>query len=400
MNITIIGAGIVGASCAYYLAKRGAYITVLERANQPATGSTAKSAAGIRHQFTHPENVKMTLFSAKTFSEFETLTGYDAGYKKVGYLFLLSEEMMDSWAQQRNMQQGLGARVEGLDLQATAKQFPYLNLDGLAGSSLGPDDGVVDPHAVTLGFLDAAKKLGAKVLLEHEVLELKRQNNQWVVLTNKGRLESDIIVNAAGAFSGEVGKRAGLDIPVLPYRRNIYATSITRERRVSIAARGATPPVYALSPLYDFPHPTPLIIDMTTGVYLRSEGERFIFGLSNHDEPVGDNQAVDWAWLEHTLELALPRFPFLEQAGLDHKACWAGLYEISPDHIPILGRMPNVENFYNACGFSGHGVQHAPATGLILSEEILDGTSHSFDITDFRYERFTQKRERLEANIV
>jgi sarcosine oxidase, subunit beta len=378
MNITVIGAGIVGASCAYYLAKRGATITVLERSNQPATGSTAKSAAGIRHQFTHPANVKMTLFSAKTFSEFETLTGYDAGYKKVGYLFLLSEEMMGSWTRHRAMQQGLGASVEGLDLQATTEKFPYLNLDNVAGSSFGPNDGVVDPHAVTLGFLDAAKKLGATVKLEHEVLELKRQGNQWVLLTNKGRLEADIIVNAAGAFSGEVGKRASLDIPVLPYRRNIYATS----------------------PVTDFPHPTPLIIDMTTGVYLRSEGERFIFGLSNHDEPVGDNQAVDWGWLEHTLELALPRFPFLESAGLDRRACWAGLYEITPDHIPILGRMPNVEHFYNACGFSGHGVQHAPATGLILSEEILDGASQTFDIADFRYERFAQERVRLEANIV
>lgn len=378
MNITIIGAGIVGASCAYYLAKRGAKVTVLERANQPATGSTAKSAAGIRHQFSHPENVKMTLFSAKTFSDFETLTGYDAGYKKVGYLFLLSEEMLESWAQQRKMQEGLGSRVWGLDLQETANRFPYLDLEGLTGSSLGPDDGVVDPHAVTLGFLDAAKKLGATVKLEHEVLELKRQNNQWVLLTNKGRLETDMVLNAAGAFSGEVGGRAGLDVPVLPYRRNIYATA----------------------PVANFPHPTPLIIDMTTGAYLRSEGERFIFGLSNHDEPVGDNQAVDWAWMEHTLELALPRFPFLETAGLDRKACWAGLYEITPDHIPILGRMPGVENFYNACGFSGHGVQHAPATGLILSEEILDGTSHTFDITDFRYERFSEKRERLEANIV
>jgi sarcosine oxidase, subunit beta len=378
MNITIIGAGIVGASCAYYLAKRGVKVTVLERANQPATGSTAKSAAGIRHQFSHRENVKMTLFSAKTFSEFETLTGYDGGYRKVGYLFLLSEEMLGFWAKQREMQTGLGARVQGLNLHETAKQFPYLNLDGLAGSSFGPDDGVVDPHAITLGFLDAAKKLGAVVKLEHEVLELKRQNNQWVLLKNKGRLETDIVLNAAGAFSGEVGKRASLDIPVLPYRRNIYATA----------------------PVQNFPHPTPLIIDMTTGVYLRSEGERFIFGLSNHNEPAGDNQAVDWAWMEHTLELALPRFPFLETAGLDRKACWAGLYEITPDHIPILGRMPSVENFYNACGFSGHGVQHAPATGLILSEEILDGRSHTFDISDFRYERFSKTTEKLEANIV
>ena len=112
---------------------------------------------------------------------------------------------------------------------------------------------------------------------------------------------------------------------------------------------------------------------MATGVYLRSEGERFIFGLSNENEPAGDNQAVDWGWLEHTLGLALPRFPFLETAGLDRKACWAGLYAITPDHLPILGGISGTPGFYNACGFSGHGVQHAPATGLILAEEVLEG---------------------------
>ena len=378
MNVIIIGAGIVGASCAYYLSKRGASVTVLERANQVATGSTAKSAAGIRHQFSHPENVKMSLYSAKEFSQFETLTGYDAAYRKVGYLFLLSEDMLESWEQQRLMQQALGAKVLGLGLKETQAQFPYINTNGLSGSSFGPDDGVVDPHAVTLGYLDAAKKYGATIKLQTEVLELNYKNQQWEIKTNQGNLRTDAILNASGAFGGELGKRAGLEIPVLPYRRNIYTTS----------------------PIPHFKHPTPLMIDMTTGVYVRSEGERFILGLSNHDEPAGDNQAVDWQWMEHTLELALPRFPFLETASLDHKACWAGLYEITPDHIPILGRMPKVEQFFNACGFSGHGVQHSPATGLILCEEILDGVSKTFDITDFRYERFASTKVQLEANIV
>ena len=377
-HVCVIGAGIVGASCAHYLSRRGAQVTVLERAPHAATGSTAKSAAGLRHQFSHSENVKMSLYSTSVFSDFEALTGFDSGYRKVGYLFLLAESMLESWQVQQAMQRGLGARVQGLGLDETAEEFPYLNLEGLGGSSFGPDDGVVDPHTVTLGFLAAAKRLGAVSQFDTEVLSLTYRNDVWHIETSQGKVIADAVINAAGAFGGELGTRAGLEIPVLPYRRNIYATA----------------------PLPDFPHPTPLIIDMTTGCYLRSEGERFIFGLSNLDEPAGDNQAVDWAWLEHTLELALPRFPFLERVGLDQKACWAGLYEITPDHIPILGKMPGVDGFYNACGFSGHGVQHAPATGLILAEEILDGAAHTFDISDFRYERFQNSSLRVEANIV
>ncbi|CAN5899511.1 FAD-binding oxidoreductase [soil metagenome] len=378
LHVAIVGAGIVGASCAYFLSERGARVTVLERAGAPASGSTAKSAAGLRHQFSHPENVKMSLFSAGMFGRFETLTGYDAGYRKVGYLFLIPEHLSEAWTAQREMQSSLGARVESLDLRETAARFPYLDLSGLAGSSFGPDDGVVDPHAVTLGFLAAARANGAKVVLETEVLGLERQGSGWRLETSRGTFEADAVLNAAGAFGGELGTRAGLAVPVLPYRRTIYATA----------------------PVPDFAHPTPLVIDLSTGVYLRSEGERFIFGLSNEHEPPGANEAIDWAWLEHTLGLALPRFPFLETVGLDRKACWAGLYEITPDHLHVLGRMPDAEAFYNACGFSGHGVQHAPASGLILSEEILDGAAHSFDITDFRIERFKEVRARGEANIV
>lgn len=378
MEIAVVGAGIVGASCAYYLSLRGVRVRVFEQAGIPASGSTARSAAGIRHQFSHPENVRMSLYSASVFSDFTRLTSHHAGYRKVGYLFLLPRYEFETWKQQRDMQRELGARVELLSLSALRHKFAFIDTQGLWGASYGPDDGIVDPHGITTGFLSVARKHGAILHLSTEVLQLDWHHGCWHLDTNQGVYRADGIVNAAGPFAAELAKRAACQIPVAPYRRNVYLTA----------------------PVENFPHPSPLIIDTASGLYLRSEGKRFLLGLSNPEEPSSTSLAVDWDWLESTLEPALRRFPFLSDATLDRDACWAGLYAITPDHHPILGRMPGLESFFNACGFSGHGVQHAPATGLILSEEILDGEAHSFDISAYRYQRFAVANRTVETNIV
>ncbi len=381
-RVIVIGAGIVGASCAYYLAEHGADVTVLEKAANPATGSTAKSAAGLRHQFSHPENVRMSLYSAAVFKQFENLTGVKAGFRRSGYLFLLKSEHWPNWLKQVDMQRHLGARVEVLDKEELKGRFPAVATAQLAGASFGPDDGVIDPHSVTLGYLRAAKALGANLRLNSEVLKLRAKAGMWQVSTKTANQNTnwraDFVVNAAGPFAAEIAGRAGLEIPLQPYRRNVYVTG----------------------PLPTYPHPSPLMVDMATGVWLRSEGQRFIMGLAKRDEPPGFEQAVDWQWLEQVLELALPRFPFLESAALDAKSCWAGLYAITPDHLPILGEMPAAPGFVNACGFSGHGVQHSPATGLIIAEELMLGDVKSFDISRFRYERFSRPGTFIEQNVV
>ncbi len=377
MNVVIIGAGIIGASIAYHLSKLGLNVTLLERNPNPAMGSTAKSAAGIRHQFSHIQNIKMSQYSAKEYANFEQLTGRSANYRKHGYLFLIDKNLEKDWQKQMKLQRSLGVELEYLSANETKKRFAYINTEGLVGSSLGHDDGIVEPNAITFGYIKAAKALGARLFLDTEVLSLNYKNNQWQIKSKKQDFIADAIINAAGPNAANIAKMANLNIPVLPYRRNIYITG----------------------PIKDFKHPSPLIIDMTTGVYLRSEGERIIFGLSNHDEIAAFNETVDWDWLEHNLSLALPRFPFLNHAGLDYKSCWAGLYAITPDHFPILGKMPN-SSFYNAVGFSGHGVQHAAAVGKILAEEVTKNTVTSFDINDFRFERFSRKKQIYEHNIV
>lgn len=376
-SIIIIGAGIIGASCAYFLSKKGAEVQVLEQHPAPAMESSGKSAAGIRQQFSRAENIRLSRYSAEFFDNFPSIIGAEAGYHKVGYLFLFQEAARQQWQQQHALQRELGATVELLTPEQVAERFPYVN-NAVAGASFGAEDGTLDPHSITMGFLRKAQEYGAQATFSAQVTGMQRQGDMWQVQSSQGDFKADMVLNAAGAFADTLAQMAGFGLPVQPYRRNVYVTA----------------------PVDDFPHPTPLIIDDATGVWLRSEGKRFIMGLSNHQEKAGNNQSVDWGWLETLLEHALPRFPFLEHVGLDERACWAGLYAITPDHLPILGKMPEVAGFYNACGFSGHGVQHAPAVGLLLSEEMLEGKAHSFDMDIFRYERFAAGNMSLETNIV
>ena len=307
----------------------------------------------------------MSRYSARAFTDFKNEIGADAGYRKVGYLFLVPAEGWSAWQTQVKMQRELGATVELLSIEALEVHFPNLSTAGLGGGSLGLDDGVVDPHAVTMGYVRAARARGAALHLQTEVRGLSFQQGRWRVETNAETFHADTVISGAGACVGRVAELAGLEVPVYPYRRNVYATG----------------------PLPDYPHPSPLMIDQATGVWLRSEGARFIMGLVNEHEPPSENQSVDWAWLEHLLERAPPRFPFLEHAGLDAKTCWAGLYAMTPDHLPILGEAQSHPEFFNACGFSGYGVQHSPATGHILASEVC-GETHDFDLEDFRLERF------------
>jgi sarcosine oxidase subunit beta len=198
------------------------------------------------------------------------------------------------------------------------------------------------------------------------------------VETPDGPLFCETVVNAAGCWSGEVGALAGLNIPVQPYRRCVYVTE----------------------PFAAVPPAIPLTVDVSSGFYMRKEHASLIFGKSNHAEPASHNVQVDWEWLDSVLEAGLARFPILERAGLAEKQCWAGSYEITPDDMPILGRNPALAGYVDASGFSGHGVMHAPATGLLMAEEILDGRAHTINIDELRIERFAKAEHRFEKNII
>ena len=379
-EVLIIGAGIIGASIAYHLAIRGCTdVLILEKAEAPITGSTAFSAGGVRHQFAREVNIRLSKYSIERLKNFSEEVGGHASLRQTGYLFLINKE--DTWAQyqeQVRLQRSLGVRVELLEPRDVLKYVPDTHLEDIVGATFGAEDGFCDPYGIASGYLKQARELGVRVALSTPVIGAQLNGDRLMAVeTPDGLVSGEFVVNACGAWSGQVAALIGVDLPVQPYRRNAYMT----ER------------------FPKFPDPIPLTFDVDTGFWMRKEGDSLLFGMANPAEPPGVNLNVDWEWLPEVLDAGINRFPVLEEASLAKKHCWAGLYEISPDHMPILGRHPEIPNYLHASGFSGHGVMHSPATGMLIAEEILDGRAHSIDIDELRITRFRKMSVQNETNV-
>ncbi len=363
-DAVVIGAGIIGASCAFRLSEQGLRVIILEAQPSPAMGSTAYSAAGVRVQFTEEINIQISWQSIQEYRDFLEIYGEDAGYRPQGYLFLVPPERAAVHLAGAELQASLGAPVQILSIEQ-AQQIMSFNPENITAVTYGPADGVVDPHRITHTYLRQAKAHGALLRCDSPLLSARPSGSGWLVETTTGSIATGCLINCAGAWAGQVARQAGLEVPVYPVRRMIYLTGPT-----------------------SWQHNYPLGIDVGSGFYMRSEGQRLLFGRSNLDEVPGFTTGMDWNWLEHTLEAGLNRFPWLEEAGLDRQACWFGYYEVTPDHNSIVGRMPGAENWINAAGFSGHGVQQAPLVGRLVAEEVLHGRAVSLNIDPLRIERF------------
>ena len=380
-RVVIIGAGMMGASIAYHLTERGCDdIVILEQQETEVAGSTARAVAGVRHQFSTEVNIRLSQYGIERLRHFEQDVGADPGLRQVGYLFLIDNA--DDWATYRQsvaLQQRLGVPVELLTPAEAARFVPDTNTAGLLGATYCAADGYCDPHSIAMAYLARARERGAQLRRATPATGIRVEHGHVVAVeTPQGPIGCEYVVNAAGSWAGVVGRLAGLDVPVQPFRRCVYVTE----------------------PFRAIPGDIPLTIDVGSGFYMRKEQQSVIFGMSNPDEPPGYNLQVDWDWLDNVLAAGFARFPILERAGLAEKQCWAGAYEITPDHHPILGRHPQLPNYVDASGFSGHGIMHGPATGLLIAEEILDGRAHTIDIDELRIERFLTGRAGHERNII
>jgi sarcosine oxidase, subunit beta len=367
-DVIVVGAGAVGASCAYHLAGAGLSVLVAETFGGPAEGSTGRSFASIRSQWADSLNIEMSWRSIRAYRSFPSDHGIDVGYRPTGYLLLVPDALWQAQLDAVELQRAHGVPVDVLDLTAAAKIAPFA-ADGIAGATWGPADGVVDPHLATRAYLELARTAGAQVRYRFRVTAIQPgvERGGWEVTAGKGSaIRARYLVNAAGGWAGEVAALAGLTVPVVHSRRNIYAT-----------APGA------------LAAPLPMTIDLGLGVYVRSEGPRLLFSAARPDQPDGYEVSVDWPWMESVLALGAARFPWLADLPLDRSGCWAGTYENTPDRHGILGPHPAVPTWVNACGFSGHGLMQAPEIGRLVAEQISTGAIASIDTSALRLDRFT-----------
>jgi sarcosine oxidase subunit beta len=364
-DVLVIGAGAIGASSAHHLTAQGHRVVVVEAFDGPAAGSTGRSFASIRGQWADPLNIELSWRSIQAFRDFPQAHGVDVGYRASGYLLLVSEPAWPAQLEAVELQREHGVPVEILSF-ADAQQITPFEPAGLGGTTWGAADGVVDPHLLSSAYLDLAREHGAQVLFRHPVTEIdSASDGGWAVRAGDRKVRAQRVVNAAGGWAGEVAALAGLDVPVVHSRRNVYASAPG-------AVAGALP----------------MTVDFTSGVYLRSEGPRLLFGGARPDQADGYVTEVDWPWMESLLELAIPRFPWLADLPLDRTGCWAGTYENTPDRHGILGADPGAPTWVNACGFSGHGLMQAPEIGRLVAEQITRGTISIVDATPLRLERF------------
>ena len=379
VDVVIIGGGIMGASTAYHLAKRGAKrIVVLEAGEMFGLGSTGLNAGGVRYQFATPVNIELSKLSLDMMDRFAAEMDQEVGLRRCGYLFMLDDEAdLAQFTRNVALQNTHGVPSRVVTPAEIAELAPEVELGGIIGGTWCPRDGLVDPNSLLQGFVSNARRLGATLMTDARVTGIDVGGGRVTcVHSTAGSFSTDTAMIAAGPWSREVGALVGVNIPIQPIRRQIAVTAPIPHLRK------------------DFP----FVIDFSRALYFHREGNGLLTGMSNRNEQPGFDTSVDEDWRLHHLENAMERVPLLADAEI--AAEWAGLYEVTPDDQPILGRIPLIDGLCICAGFSGHGLMHGPAAGLVMAEEILDGHAHTIDISSLRWDRFDAGVSAGEYNVV
>ena len=383
-DVAIIGGGVMGCAAAYFLKLRGVgRVCVIEPDPTYAKAATPVATGGCRRLFACPENIRMSQFSIEFFKQFARHmavdgAGPDVQWKEGGYLFVVPAGHEAVLEENYRVQQNLGVNVRLMDGGQLAGRYPWIRSDDLALGVLSPDDGWLDPNTVLQGFRKKAQSLGT-VFLRDRVVNLYTTGARVseAELASGGTIAADTFINTAGCWAASIAKLAGMDLPVNPMRRFEHYVELSEE----------------LPPMPLLKDPARLVI--------RPEGRGYSVGLVASDEPRGFNLDIDPGYFENVVWPACAsRIPAFESLKLKRE--WAGLYdECELDGNMILGNWPGrLDNFFVACGFSGHGLMHAPAVGRALAELATQGRFETLDLERMGYRRVLENTPYRETGIV
>lgn len=386
-DVVIAGGAVVGSAVAFYLTRLGftGRVVVVEQDPSYANCSTARSAGGIRQQFSTPENIRLSQATLTLLRNLEAVfgPGADVAFREQGYLILSSPDGEPILRDNVRLQQAHGASVEQLDTGRLTLQFPWLAVDGVTSGAFGArGEGWLDPISLTTLFRKAAEDAGVRYVTDQVAGIERGARIEAVRLASGGRIDCGALVNAAGSAAGRVAALAGIPLPVEPRKRYVYVLDC-RE-----------PP--------DSLRRAPLTVD-PSGVWFRPEGQFFICGRSPEEdaEPVpGDLDLIDHAFFETDIWPVLAaRVPAFEAVKVVN--AWAGHYDYNTlDQNGIIGPHPDVANFYFANGFSGHGLQQSAGVGRAIAELIVHGAYRSIDLTRFGYGRIRRGEPLSELNVI
>jgi sarcosine oxidase subunit beta len=376
-SVVIVGGGVVGLSTAYHLARAGVRHVVLVEQDEFGSGSTCKAAGGVRAQFSDAVNIELGLRSLKTFENFKQEFDQEIDLHQVGYLFLLDQSQhVEAFDKNVALQNELGVTSRMIDVVEAKRLSPLIETEGLLAAAWSPSDGHCTPESVVLGYARAARGAGARLIRGCSVTDIATDGTRLTAVeTSYGTIRTETVICAAGPWAKQVGDMVGVNLPVVPLRRQILTTE----------------PMAGLDPN------TPFTIDFSTSFYFHSEGPGLLLGMSDPDEKPGFKLSRSDDWLPRLGEAIERRAPKISEVGIANG--WTGLYEMTPDHNALVGEAPEVSRFLYATGFSGHGFLMGPAIGEVMRDLYL-GNMPVVDITSLDVGRFNTSAIRPELNIV
>ena len=376
-SVVVVGGGVIGLSTAYHLARAGVKDVLLLERDEFGSGSTCRAAGGVRAQFSDAVNIELGRRSLETFENFKDELDQEIDLHQVGYLFLIDRpDDVDAFEKNVALQSELGVNNRMIDVAEAKRLSPLIETDGLLAAAWSPRDGHCTPESVVLGYARGARGAGARLVRGCAVTGIATDGATiTAVETSRGTVATDTVICAAGPWSKELGELVGVNLPVVPLRRQILTTE----------------PVAGLDPR------TPFTIDFSTSFYFHGEGPGLLLGMSDPDEEPGFRLGRSDDWLPRLGEAIERRAPQIADVGI--AGGWAGLYEMTADHNALVGEATDVSRFLYATGFSGHGFLMGPAVGEVMRDLYL-GDRPVVDVSGLDVRRFDESMIRPELNVV